>query len=65
VSDHVHVDDAGGVELVDDGLGGHADCGDEELGAGLDDDVDELVQLALCVVIAIVKNTMWLVSALL
>lgn len=52
VADHVHVDDAGSVELVDDGLGGHTDGGNEELAAGLDDDVDELVKLALGVVIA-------------
>ena len=52
VADHVHVVDAMLVKLVDDGLGGHADGGDEELAAGLDDDVDELVELALGVVIA-------------
>lgn len=52
VADHVHVDDAGAVELVDDGLGGHADGGDEELGARVNDDVDHLVELALGVVVA-------------
>jgi hypothetical protein len=40
------------VQLVDDSPGRDADGGDEELGAGLDDDVDELAQLALGVVVA-------------
>lgn len=53
VADHVHVEDAGLVQLVDDSLGGHADGADEQLGAGLDDDVDEAIELALCVVVAI------------
>lgn len=53
VADHVHVEDARGVELVHDGLGGHADGGDEDLGLLLNDDVDELVELALGVVIAV------------
>jgi len=52
VADHVHVDDTGLVETVDDGAGGNADGGDEELGAGLDDDVNELVELAVRVVTA-------------
>jgi hypothetical protein len=53
VPDHVHVDDAIGVELVDDGLGGHTDGGDEKLGALLDNNVHELVELTLCVVVAV------------
>lgn len=53
VADHVHVDDAMGMELVDDVLGGNTDGGNEELGTGLDDDVDELVKLALGVVVAV------------
>lgn len=52
VADHVHVDDAVGMELVDDVLGGDTDGGNEELGTGLDDDVDKLVKLALGVVVA-------------
>jgi hypothetical protein len=55
VADHVHVEDAGLVQLVDDGLGGHTDGADEQLGAGLDDDVDEAIELALSVIIAIGK----------
>jgi hypothetical protein len=39
------------VELVDGPLGGNTDGADEELGTLLDDDVDELVELALGVVI--------------
>jgi hypothetical protein len=41
------------VELVDDGLGGHTDGGDEKLGALLDNNVHELVELTLCVVVAV------------
>lgn len=52
VADHVHVDDAVLVQPVDDLLGGDTDGGDEQLGAGLNDDVDELVQLALGVIVA-------------
>jgi hypothetical protein len=52
VSDHVHVKDAGLVESVNDVLWGDTDGGDEELRAAVDDDVDELVKLALGVVIA-------------
>jgi hypothetical protein len=53
VADHVHIDDAIGMELVDDGLGGHTDGRDEEFGALLNDNVDELVELALCVIVAV------------
>ncbi len=52
VADHVHAEDTGTVEALDDGLGGNTDGRDEELGAALDDDVDELVELALGVVVA-------------
>ena len=44
VADHVHVQDAVGVELVDDGLRRDAHRGDKELGSTLDDDVDQVVQ---------------------
>lgn len=47
-----HVQNAVLVELLDNCLGGNADSTDEELGARVDDDVDELVELALCVIIA-------------
>lgn len=58
VANHVHVEDAGLVQAVDDVLGGDTDGGDEELGAGLDDDVDELVELALGVVVAAQRESM-------
>jgi len=51
VSDHVHVENAGLMETVDHGLGWDTDGRDEEAGARLDDDVDELVELALGVVV--------------
>ena len=53
VSDHVHVENAGLMQLLDDGLGWYADSADEELGTGVDDDVDEFVELALGVVVAV------------
>jgi hypothetical protein len=40
VADHVHVEDAVFVELLDDVLGGDADGGDKELGAAVNDDLD-------------------------
>ncbi len=52
VSDHVHVENAIRVKLVHDVLRRYADGGDEELGAGLNDDVDKLVELSLGVVVA-------------
>jgi len=52
VPDHVHVEDASAVEAVNDVLGRDADGRDEHLGAGVDDDADELVELALGVVVA-------------
>jgi len=51
VADHVHVDNAVLVELLNDVARGDTDGGNEELGARLDDDVDELVELALGVVV--------------
>jgi hypothetical protein len=50
VADHVGVEDAGFVEFLDDGFGGDADGTDEDFGATFDNDIDELVQLALCVI---------------
>jgi hypothetical protein len=52
VADHVHVQDAIGVELVDDSFGRDTDGGYEEAGAAVDDDVDEFVELAFGVVVA-------------
>lgn len=53
VADHVHAEDAGTVELLDDSLRGNTDGGNEELSTALDDDIDELVELALGVVVAV------------
>lgn len=52
VSDHVHVENASLVELLNNVLGGHTDSTDEEFGATLDDDINELVELSLGVVMA-------------
>lgn len=51
VTDHVHVNNAIGVELVDDSLGGDTDGRDEELSALLDDNIDELVEFTLGVIV--------------
>lgn len=56
VADHVHVEDAGFVEALDDVFGRDADGGDEEFGAGVDDDGDEVVEFALCVVVTFRDN---------
>lgn len=42
------------MEAVDDVLGWDTDGGDEESGLGVDYYADELVELALCVVVAVV-----------
>ena len=52
VANHVHVGNTSLVELVDDGLGGDTDGRDKQLGAGLDNNVDELIELALGVIVA-------------
>jgi len=51
VANHVHVKDAGFVETVDDMLGRDTDGGDEELGAAVDDDANELVEFALSIIV--------------
>lgn len=40
------------MEALDDGFGGDADGGDEEAGAGVDDDGYEVVEFAFGVVVA-------------
>lgn len=52
VSDHVHVENAGLVELLDDVLGWNTDGTDEEFGSALDDDINKLVELSFGVVVA-------------
>jgi len=51
VTDHVHIEDAVLVELLDDMLGRDTDGGDEETRPRLDHNVDKLLKLALGVVI--------------
>jgi len=51
VSDHVHDQNAGVMQPVDDALGRDAHGGHKQLGARLDGDVDQLVQLAVGVVV--------------
>lgn len=53
VTDHVHVEDAGFVELLDNVLGRDTDGGNKKGSARLDDNVDELVKLALGVIVAV------------
>jgi hypothetical protein len=53
VADHVHVEHPVFVELLDNGLGGNTDGGNEELSAGLDDNVHKIVELSLGVVVAV------------
>ena len=52
VTDHVHGEDTGAVELLDDGLGRNTDGRDEKAGALRDDDIDKLSELTLGVVVA-------------
>ena len=52
VTDHVHAEDAGTVELLNHSLGGNTDGGDEEFGTAVDDDIDELIELALGIIVA-------------
>jgi hypothetical protein len=53
VADHVHVKYAGFVETIDDMLRWHADGGDEQLGAAIDDDAHKLVEFALSIIVAV------------
>jgi hypothetical protein len=56
VTDHVHAEDTGTVELLDNGLGGNTDSRDEQASLLGDDDIDELAELALGVVVAVKKH---------
>lgn len=57
VADHVHIENACLVESVDDWFRGHTDGGDEEFGAGVDDNVNELVKFALGVVVTVPRKS--------
>ena len=52
VADHIHIEDACFVEALNDVHGWDADGGDEEFGAGVNDDGDKVVEFAFCVVVA-------------
>lgn len=56
VANHVHVEDAGLVESLDNMLGRNTDGRDEQFCARVDDDAYEFVELALCVIIAVRKQ---------
>lgn len=51
VSDHVHHGNAGFVQVVDDVLGRYAHGADKKRSLLRDDDIDEFVEVALCVVV--------------
>jgi hypothetical protein len=53
VADHVHVDDTIGMKLVDNSLGRYTNGRDKELGALLDDDIDQLVELTLGIIVTV------------
>lgn len=53
VSDHVHVQNTGLVQFLDNMLGGNTDGRNEQLGSARNCDVDELVKLSLGVVVAV------------
>jgi hypothetical protein len=52
VSDHVHVENAGLMELLDDVLWWDTDGTDKEFCSALDDDINKLVELSFGVVVA-------------
>jgi hypothetical protein len=52
VTDHVHIKDTSLVKFFHDVLGRNTDSGNEELGAFRNDDINQLVKLALGVVVA-------------
>ena len=52
MTDHVHIEDASFVKALDNVHRRDADSTDEELGAGINDDGHEFVELALRVVVA-------------
>jgi hypothetical protein len=62
VADHVHVEDAVLVEFLDDGFGRDTNGADEELGARVNNNVNELVKLALGVVVAVLSSAVRVLS---
>lgn len=65
MADHVHVEDASFVQFLDNVLWWNSNSRNEKGGLGVDDDVDELVEFALGVVIAVsymsidIAGSMW------
>jgi hypothetical protein len=62
VTDHVHAQDTGTVELLDNGLGRNTDGRDEQASLLGDDDIDELAELTLGVVVAVQTHVVSLIS---
>lgn len=62
VPDHVHVEDSGFVQALDDVFRGDAHGGDEEFGTRVDDDGDEVVEFAFGVVVAVVARDVSIVQ---
>ena len=52
MANHVHVENAGAVETLDHVFWWDTNSRNEESSASVDDDSDELVKLALCIVVA-------------
>ena len=52
MSDHIHIEDTRFVKALDDIFGGNADGRDKELGARVDDDGYQLVQLTFGIIVA-------------
>lgn len=52
VADHVHVEDTGGMQALNNMLWWNTNCRDKELGSAFNDYINKLIKLALGVVIA-------------
>lgn len=52
VANHVHVEDASSVQLLNNRLRRNSDGGNEEFCAALDNNIDKFIEFALCVVVA-------------
>ena len=63
MANHVHVEDAVFVQLIDNMLGRDTDSGDEEFYARIDDDIDEFVEFAPGVIEATQDNFISLVHS--
>src|SRR5262245_45770013 len=52
VADHVHVEHSGGMETINDMLGGYANGGHEKLCTCFYNDADQFLEVAFCIVVA-------------